>query len=508
MVGWHHQYNDVLPADGSTLLLGTSGGYAALPNVSWNQQSPNYHGSAGLLEPGFNSACQSPNAKVVSTLCPLTQYTSGGPQGRIEQQTFDRYVAGSTLTYLFQGLGHHVMKTGFSVEYTTWDHIKAHAGGANILGRARRGGARRRLSEHFGVLTGPDNPSSLEPFHVKTQSIIAGGFVQDSWSVMDKFTVNAGMRYDVQSLYGANGQLGLTMPNEWSPRLGVIYDPTQEGHSKIFGNFARYYENVPLGIADASLDGRAGASWRRTTTPTAADRRGSQGSVLPEQRRPRRRRRERQPGLQRLSQKWGHVRRRARPRSDPDTSSPPRRTRSSSVAVSTSSSRTARIGATYTQPMAAHQLDRGHEPRRPADVLHRQPGIWHRRRLPEGATRLRRHDALLHEDVRRRLAHERELHDLVPAREHRRPLQRERRARPEPQRRLRHEADHDQLSMVPLPGDHTHDIKIFGAKDWKLVNEGEAASRPASPSEPSRAAPSTSSAPTSEYGGQGIYESP
>src|SRR5439155_4111399 len=101
----------------------------------------------------------------------------------------------------------------------------------------------------------PDHPERLEPLHYHTTSFIVGGFVQDSWSVLDLVTLNVGLRYDAQMLYASNGALGLALPNEWSPRVGVIYDFTQAGHSKIFANYARYYENVPLDLADASLTG-------------------------------------------------------------------------------------------------------------------------------------------------------------------------------------------------------------------------------------------------------------
>ena len=82
-----------------------------------------------------------------------------------------------------------------------------------------------------------------------------GGFVQDSWSVLDKVTVNLGARYDAQHSTATDGKLGLTLPNQWSPRLGLIYDPTQRGGSKFFVNYARYYENAPLDLADVALAG-------------------------------------------------------------------------------------------------------------------------------------------------------------------------------------------------------------------------------------------------------------
>lgn len=82
-----------------------------------------------------------------------------------------------------------------------------------------------------------------------------GGFLQDSWSVFDKVTVNFGMRYDAQFIFGGDGKVALALPNQISPRVGVIFDPTQTGRSEDFANFARFYENVPLGLADRAGSG-------------------------------------------------------------------------------------------------------------------------------------------------------------------------------------------------------------------------------------------------------------
>jgi len=68
--------------------------------------------------------------------------------------------------------------------------------------------------------------------------------------VADKVTVNLGVRYDAQYFYRQTGEVGLSLPNQWSPRLGLIYDPTQQGKAKMFVNYARYYENAPLDFAD------------------------------------------------------------------------------------------------------------------------------------------------------------------------------------------------------------------------------------------------------------------
>ena len=73
----------------------------------------------------------------------------------------------------------------------------------------------------------PDQVNFIDPLSKTDRSLTVGGFIQDSWSVIDKVTVNLGLRYDAQYFYNTAGNIGLSLPNQWSPRLGLIYDPTQ-----------------------------------------------------------------------------------------------------------------------------------------------------------------------------------------------------------------------------------------------------------------------------------------
>src|SRR4029079_3354214 len=82
---------------------------------------------------------------------------------------------------------------------------------------------------------------------------IMGFFVQDSWSIMDKVTLNVGLRYDTLALSGADGITRMALKDQFSPRIGVVWDPTQQGRSKIYANYGRYYENIPLDAANRSL---------------------------------------------------------------------------------------------------------------------------------------------------------------------------------------------------------------------------------------------------------------
>ena len=99
-----------------------------------------------------------------------------------------------------------------------------------------------------------------------SHSQIVGFFVQDSWSIMDKVTVNLGFRYDSLSLKGDDGVVRIALNDQISPRIGFVFDPTQAGRSKIYANYGRYYEQIPLDIADRELSAEPTIfAWHSTT---------------------------------------------------------------------------------------------------------------------------------------------------------------------------------------------------------------------------------------------------
>jgi hypothetical protein len=75
---------------------------------------------------------------------------------------------------------------------------------------------------------------------------------------MDKVTLNVGLRYDALTMEGQDGKIRIALHDQWSPRIGVVWDPTQQGRSKIFANYGRYYEYIPLDISDRALSSSQG----------------------------------------------------------------------------------------------------------------------------------------------------------------------------------------------------------------------------------------------------------
>ncbi|MBN1204143.1 MAG: TonB-dependent receptor [Myxococcaceae bacterium] len=260
-LGWHHQEDSILPSDDSG--LNTGEGLSRQPRISWRRtRSPSsnptaigrdFHSITEFEELPDPSVCDSPaelGTHRRATRCPVSAYTTGGP-GTISIQKLDRLQGKLLGTYLFEARGHHIIKAGFDVERLSFYNNRARTGFAHW--QECSSGACFFSLNQYGYLEGPDQPVFLETKEGTSTSVTMGGFIQDSWSVMDKVTVNLGFRYDTQTIWGLDGKVGLHLPNQWSPRVGVIYDPTQQGRSKLYANFARFYESMSLDMADLSF---------------------------------------------------------------------------------------------------------------------------------------------------------------------------------------------------------------------------------------------------------------
>jgi hypothetical protein len=246
--GWHHETSDTLPSDGSS--PGDATGLAALSGVRW-RRTPGYHSIADFesIPDGY---CE-PAGTAAAVRCPAATNFTTAPIARINHALLNRYQLRSVVSMLGQLAGHHVVKLGADLEYTDFNNLKAFSGG-NVF-RENRSGSAFADYRNYGYLVGPDQAIFLNSLDSTTKTYSVGGFLQDSWSVMDRVTLNFGLRYDTQAIYNNLSELGLVLPNQISPRAGVIWDPTQKGKAKLFASYARYYQQVPLDMADRSLSG-------------------------------------------------------------------------------------------------------------------------------------------------------------------------------------------------------------------------------------------------------------
>ncbi|CAN7541282.1 carboxypeptidase regulatory-like domain-containing protein [Massilia sp. LjRoot122] len=74
-------------------------------------------------------------------------------------------------------------------------------------------------------------------------------FLQDTWT-KGNLTVGAGVRAEEWTHKDSKGNQSAKFEWKFAPRLNVVYDPTGEGRSKIWGFLGRYYDPIRTNMSD------------------------------------------------------------------------------------------------------------------------------------------------------------------------------------------------------------------------------------------------------------------
>ncbi|MDP9361465.1 MAG: TonB-dependent receptor [Acidobacteriota bacterium] len=93
------------------------------------------------------------------------------------------------------------------------------------------------------------------PLSVVAKTRNTGLYVQDSWKILSNLTLNAGVRYETQKVGDRFGTTKINLDNNWAPRFGLIWDPQNNGRSKAYVNYGRFFESIPMDINIRELGG-------------------------------------------------------------------------------------------------------------------------------------------------------------------------------------------------------------------------------------------------------------
>jgi hypothetical protein len=72
---------------------------------------------------------------------------------------------------------------------------------------------------------------------------IYSAFVQDTWRALDRLTLNAGLRYDTETIFATARAVNVGQDlDNFAPRLGATWTPTADGRTVVRGGFGVYYD--------------------------------------------------------------------------------------------------------------------------------------------------------------------------------------------------------------------------------------------------------------------------
>jgi outer membrane receptor protein involved in Fe transport len=313
IVGWHRDYqkssaydprvsNDVRQVlqNGSLGVWGGQNGFGGESQktaAGCTDLAPNMTGPGGIKD----------DYPYLDNNCPMdvVPYVIGGP-GSVIDDTEQRRSAKLSVTQRVKAAGSHEIKAGVDVENLTSDKTRLYSGGAfvqnavgdqviivdrwvQLLGRVGSPEDMNNTNPRFdnqcntpsattGGVTGSTDHFVCDFISGKAgdpgtqvtgNTLNWSGYLRDSWQIQPNLTFNAGIRYEEQRLRYADflqntvdpltgqrlGTNAMTLNNMWAPRLGLLYDWTKEGRSKIYAHWGRFYESIPMDINDRSFGG-------------------------------------------------------------------------------------------------------------------------------------------------------------------------------------------------------------------------------------------------------------
>lgn len=212
--------------------------------------------------------------------CPVSNYQYGG-LGPYHNAIMDRYSGIGSLTYYLHLAGIHAFKVGGDLEQIRYDSNTAYTGGdTGGYFTIQPDGSINR--QQYATLNPTTNNIQVlgNGFRALTHTMNTALYARDSYSLsfLPGATVNLGLRWETQRIRDINDTTQLSIKDNLSPRVGLIYDWTQQGRSKVYASYARYYESIPMDLPDRAF---TGTGFLVQNAPASACQMDALGRVIP-----------------------------------------------------------------------------------------------------------------------------------------------------------------------------------------------------------------------------------
>jgi outer membrane receptor protein involved in Fe transport len=165
-----------------------------------------------------------------------TSYDWGPPIGSV-QALNQRYYTGREVLSFFAGQKHSA-KVGFEFVRTAVDGNNGPGALQSVLVTLRPwfdmyGAGSFQIPQGVAFLNPGDNLSRLRNNGVSF-------FGQDDWKILDRLTLNLGLRWDYDSKFGVT--------NNFAPRVGIVFSPDKD-KTVIQASFGVFYDRYRIGVA-------------------------------------------------------------------------------------------------------------------------------------------------------------------------------------------------------------------------------------------------------------------
>ena len=155
----------------------------------------------------------------------------------------------------------HEIKVGGDFEHLK-SHVENNYGGGQLIYEFQKNGVpyfRHRFYVDDTLpgfsRTDPNTWVQAYPQITEPETKNTSAYAQDSWKVRPNFTLNFGLRWESQDVLNRFGTSAFKLNDELAPRIGAIWDVMNNGRSKLYANYGRFYESIPMDINIRSFGG-------------------------------------------------------------------------------------------------------------------------------------------------------------------------------------------------------------------------------------------------------------
>jgi len=178
---------------------------------------------------------------------------NSGGFGFFQDQEFTRDVYKADLSTF---LGPHSVKAGIDYEHIEAVNKNFNGGAGQRIYRLRTAGGTIYYRHRFYVndrapgyvRSDPTTWQFALPLVAEPDSRNTSWYVQDSWRVGAGLTINGGIRWEGQDVRSRDRESAFKLTENWAPRVGFVWDVTQNNRSKLYANWGRFFESIPMDI--------------------------------------------------------------------------------------------------------------------------------------------------------------------------------------------------------------------------------------------------------------------
>jgi len=237
--------------------IGARGGY--YKQDQYNEGIPNetrflFSGTTNIGLPGVPVELQHP-----------TNYANVPNNRSITRNIFGRGNFQVDGTYYGNFAGNHTLKGGIQFDRIANDVLDSELQNRISIfwNRSLSATLPRGQFGYYSVRSNGVNPDQGFSVQGDIANTNIGLFVQDSWSVNNRLTLNLGLRTENESVPSYTTSDGIApVAISWgfgqklAPRLGFAYDIAGDGKTKLYGNWGIYYDIFKLELPQGSFGGQ------------------------------------------------------------------------------------------------------------------------------------------------------------------------------------------------------------------------------------------------------------